>query len=218
MGTGRPNSFRARLPTRALSTSDGCLASVDARFHLASTVGVKLVVSQPLESLLADVRGVRTVVEAAARHGVRKVFTSTRRSRQALRWLCPRRRRSPARAPVHRALELRHGKGLRRGNGARLPPRAERRDGHRADLQHTVGPRQAGAYGMVLPRFVSQALAGEALTVYGDGQQSRCFSHISDKVGALIKVMDSDSAIGGTFNVGCDRDPDHRSRAAGGCA
>jgi UDP-glucose 4-epimerase len=67
---------------------------------------------------------------------------------------------------------------------------------------NTVGPRQAGTYGMVLPRFVRQALAGRNLTVYGDGAQSRCFTHVHDTIAALTSLMDSDRAVGSTFNVG----------------
>jgi UDP-glucose 4-epimerase len=69
-------------------------------------------------------------------------------------------------------------------------------------LFNTVGPRQTGAYGMVLPRFVGQALAGEDLTVYGDGTQSRCFGHVSDTVRATMMLMDEEGARGRVFNVG----------------
>ena len=67
---------------------------------------------------------------------------------------------------------------------------------------NTVGPRQVGHYGMVVPRFVSAAVNGSALSVYGDGEQIRCFCHVSDAVRALLLVMDSDKAIGEVFNVG----------------
>jgi UDP-glucose 4-epimerase len=73
-----------------------------------------------------------------------------------------------------------------------------------ARLFNTVGPRQRGSYGMVLPRFVRQAIAGEDLTVYGTGTQSRCFIHVSDTVRALLMLLDSDSADGRVFNVGSD--------------
>jgi UDP-glucose 4-epimerase len=67
---------------------------------------------------------------------------------------------------------------------------------------NTVGPRQLGNYGMVVPRFVNSALKGEALSVYGSGEQIRCFCHISDAVRGLLLVMDSDKAVGEVFNVG----------------
>jgi UDP-glucose 4-epimerase len=69
-------------------------------------------------------------------------------------------------------------------------------------LFNTVGPRQTGSYGMVVPRLVSQALAGEPLTVYGDGRQTRCFCHVADVVQALFKLMTEESAYGNVFNVG----------------
>jgi UDP-glucose 4-epimerase len=69
-------------------------------------------------------------------------------------------------------------------------------------LFNTVGPRQRGRYGMVLPRFVQQALRGEDLTVYGTGMQSRCFAHVHDTVGAIVLLMDNDQATGDVFNIG----------------
>jgi UDP-glucose 4-epimerase len=73
-------------------------------------------------------------------------------------------------------------------------------------LFNTVGPRQTGRYGMVVPNLVKQALLGHPLTVYGDGSQSRCFTYVSDVVGALIALADHCGAVGGVFNVGNDRE------------
>jgi UDP-glucose 4-epimerase len=70
-------------------------------------------------------------------------------------------------------------------------------------LFNTVGPRQTGAYGMVLPRFVRQALAGDELTVFGDGMQSRCFGHVYDVVRGVLLVLDHGQAAGRVFNIGC---------------
>jgi UDP-glucose 4-epimerase len=67
---------------------------------------------------------------------------------------------------------------------------------------NTVGPRQSPAYGMVIPRLVRQALAGEPLTVYGDGTQTRCFAHVADVVDALLRLLDDKASIGETFNIG----------------
>jgi UDP-glucose 4-epimerase len=69
-------------------------------------------------------------------------------------------------------------------------------------LFNTVGPRQTGQYGMVIPTFVKQALAGRPLTVYGDGSQTRCFGYVKDVVGALVALMDKDEAVGEVFNIG----------------
>jgi UDP-glucose 4-epimerase len=73
-------------------------------------------------------------------------------------------------------------------------------------LFNTVGPRQTGRYGMVIPNFVKQALLGHPLTVYGDGTQSRCFTYVSDVVGVLLKLADHEAAVGQVLNVGNDRE------------
>src|SRR5687768_2971130 len=73
-------------------------------------------------------------------------------------------------------------------------------------LFNTVGPRQTGQYGMVIPTFVKQALAGRPITVYGDGEQRRCFGYVGDVVGALIKLMDRPEAVGQVFNIGSNQE------------
>jgi UDP-glucose 4-epimerase len=73
-------------------------------------------------------------------------------------------------------------------------------------LFNTVGPRQTGQYGMVIPSFVKQALAGRTITVYGDGKQTRCFGYVGDVVGALVKLMDSAEAVGQVFNIGSNEE------------
>jgi UDP-glucose 4-epimerase len=73
-------------------------------------------------------------------------------------------------------------------------------------LFNTVGPRQTGQYGMVIPTFVKQALAGRSITVYGDGNQSRCFGYVGDVIGALVKLMDHDNAVGQVFNIGSNQE------------
>ncbi|HEV2763825.1 MAG TPA: GDP-mannose 4,6-dehydratase, partial [Pyrinomonadaceae bacterium] len=70
----------------------------------------------------------------------------------------------------------------------------------------TVGPRQTGQYGMVIPTFVKQALRGSPITVYGDGKQTRCFGYVGDVVGALVKLMDEDGAVGQVFNIGSNEE------------
>jgi UDP-glucose 4-epimerase len=201
---GRVELVRGSVTDEALV--DECMSTVDACFHLASAVGVKLVVDNPLESLLSDVYGVRTVVEAAARHDVRKLFTSTSEiygkstdgyvAEGADRLLgCPTTARWNYSTAKSFGEALVHG--YHRERSAEMVT---------VRIFNTVGPRQRGAYGMVLPRFVSQALAGEDLSVYGDGLQARCFIHVADTVDALIRVMDSDRAVGGVFNIGCDRE------------
>jgi UDP-glucose 4-epimerase len=75
-----------------------------------------------------------------------------------------------------------------------------------ARLFNTVGPRQTGRYGMVIPNFVKQALLGHPLTVYGDGTQTRCFTYVTDVVGQLVALAEEPRAVGGVFNVGNDRE------------
>jgi UDP-glucose 4-epimerase len=185
---------------------DGCVKSVDACFHLASAVGVQLVVSQPLDTLLRNVRGTDIVISAAVRHRRRMLFTSTseiygKNSTGALDEQSDRILGSPFKARWGYSTAKAFGEALAHGyareRGAEIVV---------ARLFNTVGPRQKGAYGMVLPRFVQQALAGKDLTVYGNGTQSRCFVHVADTVHALSLLMEDDKALGDVFNVGSDRE------------
>lgn len=180
---------------RLMSRCDGC-------FHLASSVGVKLIVDEPLDSVLRTVRATDTVLSAAARHGTRLVFTSTseiygKSDGQALREDSDRVIGSPTLSRWSYATAKAFGEtlayGYSREHGARMTV---------ARLFNAVGPRQASAYGMVVPRFVRQALAGEDLTVYGDGSQSRCFTHVVDTVDALMRLADAETTVGEVFNVG----------------
>jgi UDP-glucose 4-epimerase len=181
---------------------DECVDAVDAVFHLASAVGVQLVVSRPLETLLCNVRGADIVISAAVRRGRRLLFTSTseiygKNSSGALDEMSDRVLGSPFKARWSYSTAKAFGEALAHGyareRGAEIVV---------ARLFNTVGPRQKGAYGMVLPRFVHQALAGDDLTVYGTGTQSRCFVHVADTVHALSLLMEADEAVGDVFNVG----------------
>jgi UDP-glucose 4-epimerase len=181
---------------------DGCVRSVDACFHLASAVGVQLVVSHPLDTLLCNVRGTDIVISTAVRHSRRLLFTSTseiygKNSSGALDEQSDRILGSPFKARWSYSTAKAFGEALAHGyvreQGAEIVV---------ARLFNTVGPRQKGAYGMVLPRFVRQALAGDDLTVYGTGTQSRCFVHVADTIHALSLLMESDPALGDVFNVG----------------
>jgi UDP-glucose 4-epimerase len=181
---------------------DDCMRSADACFHLASAVGVKLVVSQPLDTLLCNVRGTDIVISAAVEHGRRLLFTSTseiygKNSSGALHEQSDRILGSPFTARWGYSTAKAFGEALSNGysreRGAEIVT---------ARLFNTSGPRQKGAYGMVLPRFVQQALAERPLTVYGDGLQSRCFVHVADTVRALLTLSECDEALGDVFNVG----------------
>src|SRR5262245_1188991 len=177
-------------------------ADVDVIVHLAASVGVQLIVSQPLESLLNNVRGTEIVLDAAHRHGRKVLVASTseiygKNATGPLREDSDRILGSPFVSrwayATSKAVDeiLAHEYWRQRG----LPTVVVR-------LFNCAGPRQTGAYGMVLPRFVRQALAGEELTVYGDGSQRRCFCHVADTVEALLRLLDTEAAVGDVFNVG----------------
>jgi UDP-glucose 4-epimerase len=185
---------------------DELMAEVDGCLHLASAVGVQLVVDNPLESLLNNVRGTDVVLSAAARHGRRLLFTSTsevygKNSTGALEETSDRILGSPFKARWAYAIAKSFGESLahslHREHGCPFVV---------VRLFNTVGPRQQGRYGMVLPRFVQQALSGEELTVYGSGSQSRCFAHVHDTVRAIVLLLDHPGATGDVFNIGGTRE------------
>jgi UDP-glucose 4-epimerase len=215
LSTGARENIEHLLDSRQLEFVEGSVCDeglvgesmdrVDACFHLASAVGVELIVQRSLDSMLRNLKGTDVVMASASRCGRRLLFTSTseiygKNDGSALvessdRVLGPptvsRWSYSTAKA-VGEVLAL--GYHRERGAGAVV-----------ARLFNTTGPRQTGAYGMVLPRFVGQALSGEDLTVYGDGSQLRCFAHVHDTVGALLMLMDTERADGNAYNVGSAR-------------
>jgi UDP-glucose 4-epimerase len=181
---------------------DGCMRSVDACLHLASAVGVQLVVSRPLETLRRNVQGNDIVISAAARHDRPLLFTSTsevygKRSDGALSEDSDR--------IVGPPQKLRWSYATAKTFGEALAYSYVKECGSRMTvvrLFNTVGPRQTGAYGMVLPRFVRQALSDSDLTVYGNGTQTRCFAHVLDSVQAIVLLMEDERAVGRVFNIG----------------
>jgi UDP-glucose 4-epimerase len=181
---------------------DSCMRSADTCLHLASAVGVQLVVNRPLETLRRNIHGNDIVISAAARHGRPLLFASTseiygKRSDGALSEDSDRILGPPTKLRWSYATAKTFGEAL-----AYSYAKEERAWMAVARLFNTVGPRQTGAYGMVLPRFVRQALSGSDLTVYGDGTQSRCFAHVSDVVEALALLVGDARAIGRPFNIG----------------
>lgn len=181
---------------------DDCMRSVDTCLHLAAAVGMKLLMAQPLRTLETNVRGNDIVIGAAARHARKLLFTSTsevygRNDEGPLSESADGVFGSPFKARWAYAISKSFGEALACAHyGADGSPMVVAR------LFNVVGPGQTGAYGMVLPRFVRQALAGEPLTVYGNGVQSRCFAHVHDVVRALVLLADADEAIGHVYNVG----------------
>jgi UDP-glucose 4-epimerase len=195
---------RARLVEGSVLDADlvdECMLDSDACFHLAAAVGVKLLMAQPLETLQTNVRGNDVVLEAAAKHGRRLVFTSTSevygRNEGSLSESAHGVFGSPFRPRWAYAISKSYGEALAYGH--------HRRSGAEivvTRLFNVIGARQTGAYGMVLPRFVRAALRGEPLTVYGNGAQSRCFTHVRDVVLALTGLAAHPEAPGRVFNVG----------------
>jgi UDP-glucose 4-epimerase len=180
---------------------DDCMGTVDRCFHLASAVGVQLVVTRPLDTLLANVNGVQNVMLSAARHGRWLLYTSTsevygKASDSTLQEDTDSVVGSPFKARWSYAIAKSFGEALahtlHREQDARIVV---------TRLFNVIGPRQSGRYGMVLPRFVRQALSGQDLTVFGNGTQSRCFLHVQDAVHALLLLADGGVA-GSVFNVG----------------
>ena len=174
----------------------------DVVVHLAAAVGVRLIVEQPLRSLITNIRGSEIVLDAARKTGAKTLVASTSEiyGKNSAGPLVETSDRILGPTSITRwaystskavdeilALAYHREKGL-----ATVIVR----------LFNTVGPRQTGRYGMVIPRFIQQALANEPLTVYGDGSQTRCFGYVEDVVDALVGLLDEDRAIGEVFNIG----------------
>jgi UDP-glucose 4-epimerase len=181
---------------------DRLVGDTDVTFHLASAVGVQLVVSNPLDSLLKNVRGTDNVMSATARHDRRLLFTSTsevygKNSSGALDEEADRLLGSPFKARWVYETSKAFGECL-----AHSYHREQGSETTVVRLFNTVGPRQTGRYGMVVPTFVRQALEGKPLTVYGDGSQTRCFAHVFDSVRAILSLIDHPGSVGNVFNIG----------------
>ncbi len=181
---------------------DELMDDIDICVHLASAVGVQMIVNEPLDTLMRSVRGSNVVMHAASRHDVRVLFSSTsevygKHTNGALTEDSDLIFGSPSKGRWTYAIAKSFGEALIYGYHGRRGV-----DATVVRLFNTVGPRQTGAYGMVLPRFVRQALRGEDLTIYGNGEQTRCFTHVRDTVAALVALGEHDGAIGRTFNVG----------------
>ena len=180
------------------------LAATDACLHLASTVGVSLVVSQPVDTLLRNTRGSDTVISAAAALQKPMLYTSTsevygKNDGAALGEGADRRLGATWKSRWNYAASKSFGESLALGYHRELGA-----DNVVVRLFNTVGPRQVGAYGMVLPRFARQALGGQDVTVYGDGTQTRCFAHVYDTVEALIRLLTAEGTAGRVFNIGSE--------------
>jgi len=181
---------------------DRLVSQADVVFHLAAAVGVKLIVERPVQTIETNIMGTEAVLKASLRYGCRVMIASTSEV---------------------------YGKGSKipfaEADDVVLGPTDKCRWAYAASkmvdeflalayfqeyglsatvfrLFNTVGPRQVGQYGMVVPRFVTAALQNKPITVYGDGQQSRCFCHVSDVVDALLGLAAHTDSIGKVFNIG----------------
>ena len=183
-------------------TVDELVHDCDAVVHLAATTGVPQIVEQPSHTFTHNLRGSQRVIEAAHRYKRRLVLASTSEiygkntevplAEDANRVLgspiIPRWAYSIGKAVEEiLAYAYHHERGL---------------DVTVVRLFNTVGPRQNSKYGTVIPRLAGQAVAGEPLTVFGDGNQTRCFCHVQDVVDALIRIADRNDAAGEPYNVG----------------
>jgi UDP-glucose 4-epimerase len=179
-----------------------CVTESEAVFHLASAVGVKLVVDQPVKTIETIVGGTDNVLKFCARYRRPVLLTSTSEVYGKSEKIpfaegddCVIGPTTTRRWAYACAKALDEFLAMAHWHETRLPVVIAR-------LFNTVGPRQTGRYGMVIPRFIEQGLAGEPITVFGDGTQGRCFAHVSDVVGALIKLMETPDARGDVYNVG----------------
>jgi len=174
----------------------------DGIFHLASAVGVKLIMERPVETIENVFQGTDAVLNAAARYRKRFLLTSTSEVYGKSEDLPFREDGDRIEGPTHKhrwayaaAKALDEFLALAHWKESRLPVVVVR-------LFNTVGPRQSAQYGMVLPNFVSAALQNRELLVFGDGSQQRCFSHVADVVDALTALIACPGAAGEVYNVG----------------
>jgi UDP-glucose 4-epimerase len=192
---------------------DKLVERADWVFHLAAAVGVELIVKDPLRSLTTNIKGSEIVLENVYRYHRKVLITSTSE-------IYGKNMNGPLKEEDDRVL------------GSPLKTRWSYSTSKAIDeilayvywkekkvptvivrLFNTVGPRQTGYYGMVIPRFVEQALKNEALTVYGTGTQTRCFLYVKDAVDAMVRLMESPAAVGQVFNIGSQEEISIRALA-----
>ena len=178
----------------------------DVVFHLAAAVGVKLIVESPVRTIETNVKGTEVVLSQANKKKKKVLLASTsevyglsndvpfREDGNLVMGATTKGRWSYA---CSKAID--EFLALAYWREKKLPTVVVR-------LFNTVGPRQTGQYGMVIPTFVKQALSGRPITVFGTGEQTRCFGFVRDVVGALINLMERDEAVGEVFNIGSNEE------------
>ena len=187
-----------------ISILNPLIAEADYVFHLAAAVGVFNIVKNPLASLLTNIRGTENVLESA--HATKTPVFLTSSSEVYGKNISNSLKESDDRilgSPVTLRWSYSEAKAIDESLAyayfieKQLETRIVR-------FFNTVGPRQLGAYGMVVPRFVKSALANEPITIYGDGTQTRCFAHVYDVIDAVIAIAFADNTIGKVINIGND--------------
>ena len=183
---------------------DGLINESEYVFHLAAAVGVFNIVNHPLDSLMTNIRGTENVLEAAHKYSKPVFVTSSsevygKNASDSLKESDDRILGAPVtlRWSYSEAKAIDESLAYAYWVEKKLETRIVR-------FFNTVGPRQLGAYGMVVPRFVQFALKNEPITIYGNGEQTRCFGHVLDAVDAVVRIAFADNTIGKVINIGND--------------
>ena len=214
LATGRKENLSAHLDGDSvefiegsildLPLLDGLIKETEYVFHLAAAVGVFNIVNHPLDSLMTNIRGTENVLESAHKYSKPVFVTSS--SEVYGKNISDSLKESDDRilgAPVTLRWSYSEAKAIDESLAyaywveKKLETRIVR-------FFNTVGPRQLGAYGMVVPRFVQFALKNEPITIYGNGEQTRCFGHVLDAVDAVVRIAFADNTIGKVINIGND--------------
>ena len=181
---------------------DRLISQADVVVHLAAAVGVQLIVERPVHTIETNVAGTETVLRTALRYGAKVLIASTSEVYG-----------KGSKIPFNEEDDVLLGSTAKSRWAYAASKMVDEFLGlayHREHnlevvcfrLFNTVGPRQTGHYGMVIPRFVKAGLAGEAIPIYGDGSQSRCFCDVADVIRAIHGLMDHPDAVGRVFNIG----------------
>ena len=212
LATGRKENLSAHLGGESVNFVEGSILDVplldglvketEYVFHLAAAVGVFNIVNHPLDSLMTNIRGTENVLKSAHKYSKPVFVTSSsevygKNTSDSLKETDDR----ILGAPIKLRWSYSEAKAIDESLAyaywieKKLETRTVR-------FFNTVGPRQLGAYGMVVPRFVKFALNNEPITIYGSGEQTRCFGHVHDAIEAVIKIAFADNTIGKVINVG----------------
>ncbi len=187
---------------RNIGLIDQLAQDSDLVLHMAAALGVNTILESPLESMSTNISGSEVVLNAAAKHNKRIIIASTseiygRNPKQPLSEIDDR----VVGAPQKIRWSYSDAKAIEEAMAFALH-QEKKLQVTTVRLFNTVGPRQTGRYGMVVPRFVKAALKNEPITIYGDGTQSRVFCHVADAVTAISRMAETDSTIGDVYNVG----------------